>query len=167
MRIGETSPKDTKPDFSKVKEKVKTKTGTGPVRADRENRTEIAEIERTAETGMGSGSPGRNLEEVIREIDEQAERFLKKPVMEELARYKELIKNFIRSALSATFRIEERVPTVFAKTIEKKKKIYIIAEMINGKMDELTREVLSSQRDALKLSSKIDEIRGLLMDLKG
>ncbi|MBC7239873.1 MAG: DUF327 family protein, partial [Chloroflexi bacterium] len=41
----------------------------------------------------------------------------------------------------------------------------VIVEKINTALEELTQGVLSKQVDALWLASKLEEIRGLLIDI--
>jgi uncharacterized protein YaaR (DUF327 family) len=41
-----------------------------------------------------------------------------------------------------------------------------VIRSINEKLEELTREMLSEQRDNIRILQMVDDIRGLLMDLQ-
>ena len=101
------------------------------------------------------------LDEELRSIDEQAQRLLEKPVAEEVVRYKELVRAFMKSVLSAAYGVRERLSSDYRL----KQKVYITVEEIDKKLAQLTREFLQGQVAALDLVARLDEIRGLLLDL--
>lgn len=43
--------------------------------------------------------------------------------------------------------------------------IHVRIEIINQKLDELTKELIQEQKDTIDLANKIEEIRGLLVDV--
>jgi len=44
-------------------------------------------------------------------------------------------------------------------------RVFATIKIVNEKLEELTREVLSSERDHLAILGKIEDIRGLILDL--
>ena len=44
-------------------------------------------------------------------------------------------------------------------------RIYAVVHKVNGKLDELAREVLKDQQDNLKVLEDIEDIRGMLVDM--
>jgi uncharacterized protein YaaR (DUF327 family) len=47
-----------------------------------------------------------------------------------------------------------------------KKPKYALLQVINDKLDKLGAYVLSNQKDHLEILSKVDELNGLLVDLR-
>ena len=101
------------------------------------------------------------LDEEIHSIDEQASRFLEKPVPEELVRYKKLVRDFMKNVLKAAYTVRERL----SDNYRVKQKVYVVVEEIDKRLAQLTREILQGQADALDLVARLDEIRGMLLDL--
>ena len=44
-------------------------------------------------------------------------------------------------------------------------RLYATVKKVNEKLEELTKEVLSSERDHLKILGRIEDIRGLILDI--
>jgi hypothetical protein len=101
------------------------------------------------------------LDEVLSEIDEAAKDFLERPIYGNLLRYKELVKRFMKVVVSKLYRTRE---TISSRRVDPQK-IYTLIEEVDKNLGLLTEEVLSGQADSLSLMAKIDEIRGLLVDL--
>jgi uncharacterized protein YaaR (DUF327 family) len=101
------------------------------------------------------------LDKELGSIDEQARRLLENPVPEELVRYKELVHNFVQSTLKAAYRVRERLSGNYSI----KQKVYVIVEEIDKSLAQLTREILSGQAAVFDLIARMDEIRGMLVDI--
>jgi len=97
---------------------------------------------------------------LIADVDESGRELLKKQDGEHLKKYKEAVKRFLLSAVKRTYRlkvVEGRGPSP---------KLYVYVEKIESKLDELTRTVLAAQKNPLQLLSQLEELRGLLLDMK-
>jgi len=101
------------------------------------------------------------LDELIEKIDEVGEKFAKNPIPENLNEYKSLIKSFLEKVTNKIYKIKERMCSRFFI----KQKIYITVEKVNKELEELTKMVLENQAENINLMAKIEEIRGLLIDL--
>lgn len=101
------------------------------------------------------------LDDVLGEIDEAAKAFLKQPVPANLLRYKGLVQRFMKTVISRLYRTRE---TLSSRAVDPQK-IYTLLEEVDKNLKLLTEEVLSGQADSLSLMARIDEIRGLLVDL--
>ncbi len=109
---------------------------------------------------MGDVPEQVNFEELIRSVDERGRELLLHPDSARLKKYREAVRRFILAAVRKTFRL---------KVVESrgaKPKIYVFIEKIQDKLDDVTREVLAAHRDPLKLLARLEELRGLLLDLK-
>lgn len=100
----------------------------------------------------------RNLAEII---FEQGEKLGKKVDIRELKKYKQLIATFLEEAVGTS--------TKFSKESfldrRGRYRVYASIKRINEEVEELARQVLSSEKDNIQILQKIDDIRGLIMDI--
>ncbi|MDR0447827.1 MAG: YaaR family protein [Treponema sp.] len=83
-----------------------------------------------------------------------------RPFHDEILRYKKAVRDFINYVVKYAFEVEK------SQTLRKgKKKINVQIQVIDRKLEELAAVILSGQTNQLMRVSKIDEIKGLLVDL--
>lgn len=83
-----------------------------------------------------------------------------RPFHEEILAYKRAVRNFVHYVLENAFAIEK------SQTRRKGKiKTHVQVQVIDRKLEELAAAILSGQTNQLVRVSKIDEIKGLLVDL--
>ena len=105
----------------------------------------------------------QKLENLLKEIGNQGERLKKFRFLEELDKYKKLIKEYISIFLQISEDAEKK--TLWDKN--KKEKISKIhLRIINQELAELTRIFFEEQQNTFAIAAKIDKIEGLLIDLK-
>ncbi|HOQ02128.1 MAG TPA: YaaR family protein [Acetivibrio clariflavus] len=108
---------------------------------------------------------GQNLEERIKylvdKITEQGQKLAKKVDVRELKIYKKLISEFLDEALnnSRKFLKESFVDR------RGRYRVYAIIKKINSELDELTKDVLNTEKDNLRILQRIEDIRGLILDI--
>jgi uncharacterized protein YaaR (DUF327 family) len=79
----------------------------------------------------------------------------------DLKNYKDLLRHFLKETQGKVYVMRQQVGwSRFGKS-----KLYQRIERINLELDELTKITLSQQKDPIKMLNKLDEIRGLLVDL--
>ena len=83
-----------------------------------------------------------------------------RPFHDEILEYKRAVRNFIHYVLENAFDVER-------SQVRRKGKIktHVQVQVIDRKLEELAASILSGQTTALTRVSKIDEIKGLLVDL--
>jgi len=96
---------------------------------------------------------------LVDEITKQGEKFSRNPTMTELKKYKSMIKQFIKHVTDNMIRIEHYTGGRL------KQKIYTVAKIVDERLEALTELIVSNQIKNIDLLSKLDEIRGLLIDL--
>lgn len=96
---------------------------------------------------------------LVDEITKQGERFFKNPSMKELKKYKSMIKQFIKHVTDHMIRVERHTGGKL------RQKIYTVARIIDNRLEALSKLIVSNQLKNIDLMSKLDEIRGLLIDL--
>jgi uncharacterized protein YaaR (DUF327 family) len=103
----------------------------------------------------------QRLEAIGQELDEQAKRFAKSPTMEELMKYKEMIASFVAEAVRRMYQMVQT--TGWQGT--GRHRIYTVAQKIDEALEELTETILKGQVNQIALLAKLDEIRGMVLDL--
>ncbi len=97
---------------------------------------------------------------LVAELDRSGRELLERQDAKHLEAYKKSVKGFLTAAVRRTFRlklVEGRGPNP---------KLYVQIERIEVKLDELARTVLAAHKSPLKLLAQVEELRGLLLDLK-
>ena len=99
--------------------------------------------------------------EMKNEIDEQGKRLADRVDVRELEKYRRLIREFLDEIVSNgyTFSRED------AYASRGKHRYIATVRIVDKKLDELGKEVIKEQADKIEVLNKIDDIRGLLLDL--
>jgi len=94
---------------------------------------------------------------------------LERPFQEEIIKYKKAVRDFVNYVVKNGYEfvksqgIKKRV--VINGEAEWKATIYHQVRIVDQKLEELAAMILSDQSNQLKRVSKVDEIKGLLVDL--
>ena len=101
------------------------------------------------------------LVEMKNAIDEQGSRLADRVDVKEFEKYRRLIREFLDEIVSNgyTFSRED------AYAARGKHRYIATVKIVDEKLDELGKEVIKEQADKLDILSRIDDIRGLLLDL--
>ena len=83
-----------------------------------------------------------------------------RPFHDEILRYKKAVRDFVHYIVDNAFAVEKLPTRRRGKT-----KIHVQIQIIDKKLEELAAAILSGQATQLERVSKIDEIKGLLVDL--
>jgi len=101
------------------------------------------------------------LAEMKQAIDKQGERLADRVDVRELEKYRRLIREFLDEIVSNgyTFSRED------AYAARGKHRYIATVKIVDEKLDALGKEVLKEHADKIEVLNKIDDIRGLLLDL--
>lgn len=100
------------------------------------------------------------IDKLMQDLKDQEKRFLEQQSEHEMNRYKALVQKILKSILDEG--------GVHERTLKRKKKNwgdYVIIDKINEKLLELTNAI-TKQNKAFNLLKTMEEIRGLILDLK-
>lgn len=101
------------------------------------------------------------LDQELEAIVEQGRRLCRNMTLAELKKYREMVAGFLRMCLSGGLRYrEEKFSSRYGKT-----RVLSIIKVVDEKLVALAQELISRNRDALKILGLIEDIRGLLLDL--
>lgn len=101
------------------------------------------------------------LDKLVREIEAQGAVLAKSRTVEDLQRYKKLVKEFLQDAIMNGLNMQEN--RGFGRG--GRMKIYKIVEEVDKKLVDLADAVLHGQEKGLKILSLVGEIQGLLIDV--
>jgi uncharacterized protein YaaR (DUF327 family) len=101
------------------------------------------------------------LAEALDNVHIQGERLKKKPGFETIAEYKKAVRRFLKLISDACYELEEKV-SIRRETENRKTQIRIIDE----KLEKLAAQIMHSQKSEFEILGRVDEIYGLLIDLR-
>ena len=101
------------------------------------------------------------LKELKKAVDAQGERLADRVDVKELEKYRRLIREFLDEIVSNgyTFSRED------AYASRGRHRYIATVKIVDEKLDELGKEVLKEHADKIEILHRIDDIRGLLLDL--
>ena len=101
------------------------------------------------------------LKNLLERIDIQSQKLSERMDIGELKRYRSLVSEFLDIALrnSSQFHKEHTLDS------KGRHRIFAIVKNIDTELESLTREVLRQQKDNLNVLAKLDDIRGMLLDI--
>ncbi|MCK9525267.1 MAG: YaaR family protein [Limnochordia bacterium] len=103
-----------------------------------------------------------NLALALEEVDDFARRLKESPVLENLLRYKRRVRAILLFLVEQSYDVQESS----AYDLQGRRRMLVLVESIDQKLEELTRDFLNKQSSSLDLVGRLDEIRGLLLDLQ-
>ena len=107
----------------------------------------------------------QNFEEKIQnlasQIATQGEKLGKKVDIRELKIYKNMISEFMDEAVGNSHKFSKE------SFLDRRgrHKVYAVVKKVNDELENLTKNVLSQEKDNIKILKSIDDIRGLILDL--
>lgn len=101
------------------------------------------------------------LKQLLHDIDDQGKVLVETQTVEELRKYKQLVKDFMKEAVDNGLKLEER--RGFNR--RGRTKVYKIVKQVDQKLLELTDTVLKEQEKGLKILDLVGEIKGLLVNV--
>lgn len=103
----------------------------------------------------------KELQLFLNKLENQGKKLTESLSLQDLVEFKKMVKSFLKSTLGQSRNMQEETfwdyrgqPKVMARVTK-----------INRALEQLGEQVLSSQYEPLKILAKIDEIKGLIIDL--
>ncbi len=103
----------------------------------------------------------QKLESLFNDIEKQGKKLAETLNLKDLKKYRDLIQKFLDYAVNKMYHLREQS----GWDRRGRHKIYTMVETVNKELEELTNLLLSEQKDKIAILAKIDEIRGLLIDI--
>lgn len=101
------------------------------------------------------------LDNILSRIDDQANRISKNMDIKEVIVYKKLIKEFLKESVDSMVKFSKK------NVLDKRgrHRIYAIIKRVDKDLEDLTKDVLDKEKDNIKILKKLDDIRGLILDI--
>jgi Uncharacterized protein conserved in bacteria len=103
----------------------------------------------------------QHLETLVDNIIRQGEKLNKKVDVRDFRDYKKLISEFLDTALGKSLKFSKK------SLLDRKgrHKVYALIKKINSEVDQLARDVMSGEKENIDILRRMDDIRGLILDL--
>ena len=100
--------------------------------------------------------------ELLDAVFEAGDQLKRRRDTQTLMRYKEAVQSFLRAVVRSALDVAEQQS---GSNILRRKR-YALVQVVDAKLEQLAAGMVSSQRDQLDVLARIDEINGLLIDMK-
>lgn len=105
------------------------------------------------------------LSTLLDSVSESGDALKERPVPDNIVRYKEAVRNFMKFVVSRAFSVETSGGIKVRKGLEFRQKQYTQIHVIDEKLEKLAGGILSNQKDKLAILAAVEEINGLLVDM--
>jgi len=95
------------------------------------------------------------LEKAIRSVVDTGNDLIRSPTEENFKKYRESVKHFLKLIEKKLYRIEK----------DRGIDLHVVASQVNEKLNEIANSLLQAESGAIKLSAKVEEIYGLLINI--
>ena len=98
---------------------------------------------------------------VMEDIIQQGKKLGKHMDVRDMKRYRMLIKEFMNEIVNRSHKFSRE------NFLDRKgrHRVYGIVKLVDEKLDELAQELIKDEKDHIAILGKVDEIRGLLLDI--
>ena len=101
------------------------------------------------------------LKGMIQDISEQGDKIAKHMDIKDMKRYRELVKGFMNEITSRSHEFSRE------NFLDRRgrHRVYGIVKLVDKNLDDLAAELMMEEKDHLAIVGKIDDIRGMLIDI--
>ena len=98
---------------------------------------------------------------MMREITEQGEKIAKHMDIKDMRKYRELVKGFLNEVVNRSHKFSRE------NFLDRRgrHRVYGIVKLVDKNLDELAGELVKEEKNHLEIVGRIDDIRGLLLDI--
>lgn len=98
---------------------------------------------------------------MLEEITQQGDRIKKRMDIKDMKKYRLLIQEFLNEVVTRSHQFSRE------NSLDRRgrHRVYGIVKLVNETLDELAQELIQDETDSIGILGRIDEIRGLLLDI--
>jgi uncharacterized protein YaaR (DUF327 family) len=136
-------------------------TGQAPVEAQTQTTKSDDSFKFTLVSHIENNELQEKLSNLMKDIEEQGNKIAKHMDIRDMKRYRNLVKEFMNevAANSHAFSRENFLDR------RGRHRVYGIVKEVDKSLDDLAQELLKDEKDNLAILNKIDDIRGMLLDI--
>lgn len=103
----------------------------------------------------------QKLRTMMEDINEQGEKIARHMDIKDMRRYRELVKGFLNEVVSRSHEFSRE------NFLDRRgrHRVYGIVKLVDKNLDDLAGELVNDEKDHIAIVSRIDDIRGLLLDV--
>ena len=103
----------------------------------------------------------RRLTSMMQDITDQGDKIAKHMDIKDMKRYRELVKGFLNEVVNRSHEFSRE------NFLDKRgrHRVYGIVKLVDKNLGDLANELVKDEQDHLEIVGKIDDIRGLLLDV--
>ena len=141
--------------------KINQLTGAAPIDAQKQPTKTDDSFKFTLVSHIENSELQEKLSGLRKDIEEQGSKIAKHMDIRDMKRYRNLVKEFMNevTANSHTFSRENFLDR------RGRHRVYGIVKEVDKSLDDLAQELLKDEKDNLAILNKIDDIRGMLLDI--
>lgn len=98
------------------------------------------------------------LNKMIEDIKKRGTRLITTKTYVDVVMYKKMIKEYLQSILNYMYETKKDIS--FWQT-----QYFVTVDTVDGKLEELTKSLLSDEKDNINIAATIDEIQGMIVDI--
>ena len=97
----------------------------------------------------------------MEDIAVQGEKLAKHVDIKDMKRYRELIKDFVNEVVTNSHQFSRE------NFLDRRgrHRVYGLVKLVDQKLDDLAQELMKEEKSGLNILAKVDEIKGLLLDM--
>ena len=101
------------------------------------------------------------LDGMIKDITAQGDKIAKHMDIKDMKKYREMVKDFMNEVVTHSHKFSRE------NFLDKRgrHRVYGIVKLVDKNLDELAQELLSDEKSHISILGRIDEIKGLLLDM--
>ena len=115
----------------------------------------------TLACNLGKKDLAQKLTNLMKDINEQGERIAKHMDIADMRKYRASVKEFMNEVVSNSYEFSRE------NFLDRRgrHRVYGIVKQVDKNLDELAEELMKEEKDNIAVLSKVDDIRGLLLDI--
>lgn len=115
----------------------------------------------TLTSAIENGELKEKLNSLMESIDEQGKKIAKHMDIRDMKAYRTMVKEFINEVVTHSHEFSRE------NFLDRRgrHRVYGMIKLVDKNLDELAQELVNDEKDHLAILGKVDEIRGLLLDI--
>ncbi len=136
-------------------------TGQAPVEAQTQTTKSDDSFKFTLVSHIENNELQEKLSNLMKDIEEQGSKIAKHMDIRDMKRYRNLVKEFMNEVAANSHAFSRE------NFLDRRGRhwVYCIVKEVDKSLDDLAQELLKDEKDNLAILNKIDDIRGMLLDI--
>jgi uncharacterized protein YaaR (DUF327 family) len=141
--------------------KVNSVNQTQPQTETQESKKTDSDFKFTLTSKIEDAELKEKLDGLMSQIDEQGKKLADHMDIRDMKKYRGLVKSFINEVVNRSHSFERE------NFLDRRgrHRVYGMVKLVDKNLDDLAQELVSEEKDHLSILGRVDEIRGLLLDI--